>query len=131
MLLPTVGVGCAATSDAPDDADQTSDALLDHQSDIGSVDWLVRTRGTSRHRRYVAPHAAGVRTFGDGFVRRVEVDYGIDGATTVDFDRFGPPDTAMVRAARSYLAAHAVTDMINHCHRTAYWTVMMVDRVHP
>lgn len=45
---------------------------------------------------------------------------------TIDLGRFAPPTTPIVRAAGAHLRARSGPVMVNHCYRTAYWTITVL-----
>jgi hypothetical protein len=50
------------------------------------------------------------------------------GRRELPLDRFDPPETPMVNAARAHLLATSGVPMANHCFRTAYWTMFVLDQ---
>jgi hypothetical protein len=93
--------------------------------DVGSLAWLERSGGrlSKRERAYLLRGMFPMLR--DGFrLRRTAKRSPRHGAP---LDPFEPPDTPIVHAARDYLAAHCAGAMANHSHRTAFWTLVVLD----
>jgi hypothetical protein len=91
---------------------------------VGSLSWLLRTGGRlTRGERFFL--LKGIfSALGEGFRLRRRARK--DERRAVALARFEPPETPMVRSARDYLAVHSDVSMVNHCFRTAFWTLVVL-----
>jgi hypothetical protein len=96
----------------------------------GSVAWLRETGGRLGTREAVRLRLLPARTLADGTLRMLEAKLDIVPPSDVDFERWPPPDTPMIRASEAYVRAHASPEMREHCYRTAYFTLLVMSRVH-
>jgi len=88
------------------------------------VDWLERTGGHLALCERVLLLLGGLPGIAEGI--RLGGLALHDERRMVGMDRFEPPDTPMVRAAREYLAAHAGAAMANHSYRTSFWGLVVL-----
>jgi hypothetical protein len=95
---------------------------------IGSVQWLRETGGRLGALEALHLRMQPARTMADGVTRMLEAKLAILPPSDVDFDRWAPPDTPMIRASEAYLRAHASAEMREHCYRTAYFTLLVMSR---
>jgi hypothetical protein len=96
----------------------------DRAPDVGSLDWLMRTEGHLTFLDRVSLLLGGLSAMAEGI--RLGLRARKDERRNVPLSVLEPPDTAMVGAARSYLEAHADRAMVNHCFRTAFWTLVVL-----
>lgn len=94
--------------------------------DVGCLSWLARTQGrlSTVERLSLLAELLPALVEGMRLFRRARRD----GRRADPLERFEPPATPMVCAAREYLLAHSSPPMVNHCHRTAFWTLMVLNQ---
>ncbi|MGH7329612.1 MAG: hypothetical protein ACREJX_14800, partial [Polyangiaceae bacterium] len=98
----------------------------DVRENVGSAEWLERTGGslTSAERAYLLRGMFGMIAEGFRLRRAAKRSARHRGA----LDAFDPPDTPIVRASKARLEATSGRAMLNHCHRTAFWTLVVLDQ---
>jgi hypothetical protein len=96
----------------------------EQSGDIGSVAWLERTGGHLGGGERITLFFQGLGALGEGI--RLGLRSRRDERRRVPLSALEPPDTPMVNAARHHLQAHACPEMVNHCYRTAYWTMAVL-----
>lgn len=97
-------------------------ASSDSTKEIGSLVWTLRTGGTltrSEKRKFVF---TGVRFLAAATVKRVFLKH----KEKTDLSQFNPPNTPIVNEAIQLLRQHSPPEMVNHCFRTAYWTLVIM-----
>lgn len=88
--------------------------------------WLARSGGRLTWRDRASLIAGMFGAVREGFRLRRHARRG--GGRAPALDRFAPPDTPMVNAARAHLLASSGPPMANHCVRTAYWTCLVLEQ---
>src|SRR5262245_48417107 len=91
---------------------------------LGTVAWLDQTAGrlTFRDRLALIGGLFGALREGFALGRRAKRS----DRRTAPLVLFEPPATPMVDAARAYLADSSGAPMVNHCYRTAFWTMYVL-----
>jgi hypothetical protein len=92
---------------------------------LGSVEWIALRNGrlSLGERLDLVAGLFGAYREGLGLWWRARKGKNRSGALS----RFEPPDTPMVAAARDYLVTHSGRPMVNHCFRTAFWTLFALN----
>ena len=99
-------------------------AQRDVREDVGSLSWLRRTEGHLTLADRLSLLLGGLAALGEGI--RLGARARDDERRYVALSLLEPPDTPMVAAAKSYLEAHAAQAMVNHCFRTAFWSLVVL-----
>jgi hypothetical protein len=91
---------------------------------LGTRAWLEHTQGRLRFRERLALFVGlfGALREGIRLGRRAKRGTARDAPLAL----FEPPDTPMVHAARARLLDASGTPMVNHCFRTAFWTLFVL-----
>ena len=93
---------------------------------LGSLSWAEQTQGRLTFRDRLSLLAGALTGLHEGFrLRRSARRHGLHEGPLA---RFEPPETPIVQAARAYLIEHSHVSMVNHCFRTAFWTLCVLEQ---
>ncbi len=103
---------------------KAGDSLRPVDLRLGTSAWLAASDGhmTSRERWSLVPGMVGALFEGLRLWRGAYRS----GRRAPALALFEPPATPMVNAARSYLEERSVPAMRHHCHRTAFWSLLVL-----
>jgi hypothetical protein len=91
---------------------------------LGSLAWLERTQGVVSRGDRVRLFTAIFGSVWEGAV--LSLGAMARGKNRLPLSGFEPPPTAMVNAAREHLAKTSSAQFINHSHRIAFWTQLVL-----
>ncbi len=91
---------------------------------MGSLAWLTRSAGHLSFGERLSLLFGGLQALREGI--RLGLRARTDERRRVALSVLEPPETPILIAARDYLEAHACRPMVNHCYRTAFWTLAVL-----